>query len=189
MQQETQEYYKEGKIEGDIGAILTLVVGVGAAVLVLVFVGTLGGRLYNIVEPDLDAIGQNSVANEGFTALNSTAVSLNNNPIHQGSLVITNLSNNVGLGNFTVDYSAGTVTLTNNAYNNTALNATYDWGNKTVPSHVKNSIISGFNALEDTGSYLPLIVIAVVIVFILGMIMTVMMMNNGKGGSGKFAAL
>ena len=104
-----QDYKLEGQMGGAVGAVIQLITGVGVAVLVLIFVGSLGGQTYNLVEADIDAI-------------------------------------------------------TNN----------------TVKTSVKNGIISGFEALEQTGDYLPIIVLAVVIALVLFLVLG--MTNAGTGG-------
>jgi len=94
-------YRKKGQTAQAVGAIITLIVGVGVAVLVLIFVGALGGQTYNLVEPDIDSI--------------------------------TNI---------------------------------------TIKDSIKSSIVSGFTALEQTGNYLPIIVLAVVISLVLALVLS-----------------
>jgi hypothetical protein len=86
-------------------------VGVGVAVLILIFVGVLGGQAYNIAEPNINNISD-----------------------------------------------------------------------ATIKASVKNSITQGFGALEDTGTYLPLIVLGIVIFIILGLVLG--MTAFGGGGRG-----
>jgi hypothetical protein len=93
-------YHKKGQVQNAVGAIITLIVGVGVAVLVLIFVGSLGGQSFNLVEEDID-----------------------------------------------------------------------DITSTTVSDSVKNGIISGFEALEQTGDYMPIIVLAVVISLVLMLIL------------------
>jgi len=95
-----QMYELEGQSSMAVGNVITLIVGVGVAVLVLIFVGTLGGQTYELVEDDLDAIS-----------------------------------------------------------------------NTTIQNSVKDGIVSGFEALEQTGDYLPIIVLAVVIFLVLSMVL------------------
>lgn len=109
---EFKKYEKKGFQQGVVGAIITLIVGIGVSVMVLIFIGALGGQTYNLVEGDIDAIT-----------------------------------------------------------------------NTTIKSSVKNGIISGFEALEQTGSYLPLIVLAVVISLVLALVLGMTSMG-GMGGSG-----
>jgi len=109
MQETEMLYKKEGQMAGGaVGAVITLIVGIGVSVLVLIFVGSLGGQTYNLVETDIDAIT-----------------------------------------------------------------------NETVKNHIKEGIISGFDALEQTGSYLPIIVLAVVIALVLALVLSF----GGIGGS------
>jgi hypothetical protein len=114
MEQTTkQKYIKTGFAQGAVGAITSLIVGVGIAVLLLVFVGALGGQTYDLVEDDIAAIS-----------------------------------------------------------------------NVTIRNSVNAGILSGFEALEQTGGYLPIIVLAVVItlvmVLVLGLGGTA---TGGRGGS------
>lgn len=116
MKQETYETYeKSGQMGGAVGATIQLITGVGVAVLVLIFVGALGGQTYELVESDIDAIT-----------------------------------------------------------------------NETVKSSVKEGIISGFEALEQTGNYLPIIVLAVVIALVLFLVLG---MTNVTAGGGRGSAL
>ena len=100
-------YTKKGQVAQNVGAIITLIIGVGVASLVLIFVGALGGQTYNLVEPDIDAISNANVRND-----------------------------------------------------------------------VKGAIESGFEALEVSGNYLPIIVLAVVIFIVLGLV-------TGMGGGAR----
>jgi hypothetical protein len=111
---ETEQIYeKEGQAAGAVGNIITLIVGVGVSVLVLIFVGALGGQTYNLVESDIDAIT-----------------------------------------------------------------------NDNISGAVKNSITSGFDALEQTGNYLPIIVLAVVISLVLVLVLGFTAFGNMGGGRG-----
>jgi hypothetical protein len=103
------EYEKSGQVGGAVGMIIQLIVGVGVATLVLIFVGTLGGQTYELTESKIDEIS-----------------------------------------------------------------------NGTIQSAVKNSIISSFGALEQTGDYLPIIVLAVVI----SLVMALVLGFSGRSGGG-----
>jgi hypothetical protein len=109
-------YKKEGQANGAVGAIITLIVGVGVAVLVLIFVGALGGQTYNLVQEDIASINDSD-----------------------------------------------------------------------IKANVDNSIKAGFEALEQTGNYIPIIVLAVVISIVLFLVLS--MMNVGTGGAGRGSAL
>lgn len=105
-------YKKKGQMLGAVNAIVALIVGVGVATLVLIFVGSLGGQTYELVEADITAIT-----------------------------------------------------------------------NDTIENSVKNSIISGFAALEDTGSYLPIVVLAVIIAVVLALVLGMTNVAGGRGGT------
>lgn len=107
-------YQEQGQAGGAVAQLITLIVGVGVATLVLIFVGTLGGQTYNLTEDDINNI-------------NDT----------------------------------------------------------TIKDSVKASITSGFEALEQTGNYMPIIVLAVVIFLVLGLVLgfTAFGGQSGRGGS------
>lgn len=107
-----QAYEKKGQLGGAVGAIVSLIVGVGVATLVLIFVGTLGGQTYNLVEADIDNISD-----------------------------------------------------------------------ATIKASVKGGITSGFEALEQTGDYLPIVVLAVVIALVLALVLSFTSFG-GMGGRG-----
>lgn len=108
-----EKYMRKGQAGGAVGAIITLIVGVGISVLVLIFVGTLGGQTYQLTESKIDAIT-----------------------------------------------------------------------NTTIRAHVKNGVASGFEALEQTGDYLPIIVLAVIIALVLALVLTMGGIGGGmRGGS------
>ena len=111
-------YEKKGQVIGSVGAVIYLIVGIGVAVMILIFVGLLGGKTYSLVEADIDAIG-----------------------------------------------------------------------NATVRDSVKAGVVSGFSALESTGSFLPIIVLAIVITIILSLILGLTALNTGGMGGGRGSAL
>lgn len=102
------EYKNDGFVGGEVSQVITLIIGVGIASLVLIFVSTLGGSTYNLVEDDIDAITD-----------------------------------------------------------------------ANVQASVKASSLSGFDAMETVGNYLPLIVLAIVIFIVLGLVM-----GLGRGSTG-----
>jgi len=179
-------YNKKGQATGAVAAMITLIVGSGVAVMVLIFVGVLSGQAYNIVEPELLGIGNTTQINYTATASNTSAVYLGHTDIHSGSLIILNQSNNqIPLGNFTIDYTAGTALLKTTglgAYNGVSIQASYNWGNLEIQDHVFSSIKSGFGALEQVGDFLPLIILAIVISIVLFLILSFTAFGN-MGGS------
>jgi len=105
---EELDYQEEGYVQENVGAIIFLIVGVGVATLVLIFVGTLGGQTYSLVEADIDAISNN-----------------------------------------------------------------------TTKEYIKEGIVSSFQALKQTGSYLPIVVLAVIIFIVLSLVI-------GLGGTASY---
>lgn len=179
-------YEKKGQATGAVSNLIVLIVGVGVAVLVLIFVGSLGGQTYELVESDIDAIGSTAVANESFTGSDATAAVLNHADIHSTSVQVWNSTNAVNSGNYTISYAAtpNTITLTDGSiFNNTALTIDYTYGNTTVSESIKQSVISSFSALETTGDYVPIIVLAVVVALVLAIVLSFGVF--GKGGAGK----
>jgi len=167
-------YEAEGQEFGAVGAIITLIVGVGVSVLVLIFVGALGGQTYNLVEDNIDSIG-NSSASTLFTASNTSAVSLGHSYVHSGEITM-----NVTLGNFTIDYTAGTALLTGTmSLNGKVIQANYTYGDTAIRTDIKEGITSGFSALKQTGDYLPIIVLAVVISLVMFLVLGMSGMGNG----------
>ena len=176
-----EKYKKEGQMaNGAVTTIITLVVGVGVAILVLVFVGSLGGQTYNLVEPDLIKLGSTNVSGEVLNLSQSTAQYLSHSSIHPGTLVIQNGTGGiiVELSNFTFNPQDAYLLLTNETYENVTLLANYTYGNTTIEHSIREGIINSFDALEQTGSYLPIIVLAVVIALVLALVL-------GMGAIGK----
>jgi hypothetical protein len=73
------KYNKKGQV-GAVGAIITLVVGMGVAVLLLIFVGTLGGQTYQLTESKITAITNTTIRGyvtdsiaSGFSALKTVS--------------------------------------------------------------------------------------------------------------------
>lgn len=104
-------YSEKGQAAGAVGAIITLIVGVGVSVLVLIFVGALGGQTYNLVEADIDEINDSGIKQD-----------------------------------------------------------------------IKDGIAAGFSALKQTGDYLPIIVLAVVISLVLALVLSFTAFG-GQGGN------
>jgi hypothetical protein len=172
-------YIKEGQAGGAVGAIITMIMGVGIAVLTLIFIGSLGGQTWEMVEDDISAIGNNTIISESIVANNVTAQNFAHHFIQSGTLSIVNGTTAVNLGNFTIDYDAGTLLLSGDmAYNGSTLTANYTWGAAEIRTSVQNGVISSFEALEQTGDYLPIIVLAVVITLVMALVLSL----GGLGG-------
>jgi hypothetical protein len=180
-------YEKKGQMKGSVGQVITLIVGVGVSVLVLIFVGTLGGQTYDLVEDDLDAISLTTVT-FNQTVGNVTAVTVGH-PNIVTTPVVTNGSDTLDYtGNLTFNLKTGFVN-SSDLWNGQEFNFTYTWRNESVPQAIKGGIMSSFNALEQTGSYLPVIVLAVIIALVLGLVFALGMTNNKGNAGGRSTAL
>ncbi len=184
-----KNYQKKGQITQSTGAIVALIVGVGVATLVLIFVGVLGGQTYNLSEANINSIGNSSVVNRSVSLNNVTEKYLGHADIHSGTLEIWNATAKVSLTNFTINYETGYAIVNDDSLywaGTNTLNATYNWGLYALRDSVKNGISSGFESLESTGDYLPIIVLAVVIALVLGLVVVSV---GGLGRSGGGSAL
>lgn len=55
--------------------------------------------------------------------------------------------------------------------------------NTTIKNSVGNAIVSGFGALEQTGAYMPIIVLAVVIALVLSLVLSFTNLGGQRGGA------
>lgn len=74
------EYRKKGQSAGPITAVIALITGVGVSVLILIFVGVLGGQTYELTEDQIDAITNTTIQDHvkasivsGFSTLETTS--------------------------------------------------------------------------------------------------------------------
>jgi hypothetical protein len=56
--------------------------------------------------------------------------------------------------------------------------------NSTIEGYIKDGVVAGFQALSQTGGYIPLIVLGVVIFLVLSLIMGLGFFTSMGGGSG-----
>jgi hypothetical protein len=169
--------------KGNVGNAITLIIGVAVSVLVLIFVGSLAGQTFNLVESDIDAIGVTTITGDTFTAQTKVLKDLDHTNIYATTFKLTNGTNAlvVHSSNYTLFAALGKINVTDAKWNNKVLTANYQYEDGTVEGHVKGGIISGFNALEQTGNYLPIIVLAVIITIVLGLVLGMGgMVNNGN---------
>ena len=66
--------------------------------------------------------------------------------------------------------------------NESTILANYTWGAEEVRSSVKGSILGGFAALEQTGDFLPIIVLAVIIFLVLSLVLGFTAFGGQAGG-------
>lgn len=53
-----------------------------------------------------------------------------------------------------------------------------------IKADIEDAVESGFEALKTTGDYLPVVVIAFIVIIILGLILGLMAISGGRGGYG-----
>ncbi len=190
MKKQIRKYELEGQTSMVVNDIILLITGIGVSVLILIFIGVLGGATYNIVEPDIDALG-GSQGNVTGLALNGTEISLGQTSIHGDSLVIRNNTGDLySHANYTVDFEGGTWELWGNTTSeNGTVFFSYDFGNTNITNAIKGSIVSSFTALETTGDFLPIIVLAVIIAIVLSLVLGFTQLGGGALGGGSRGAL
>jgi len=184
-----KKYNKKGQAAGAVGAIITLVMGVAIATLLMVFTGALGGQTYNLVEPDINEIGNHEETAETLWLNNGTTTKLLHTDVHSGTLVVYNATEGtIPSGNYTFVESTGLITYTPNdlAVGNVTYYANYTWGQEDVQDSVKNGIKSAFEANEQVGDYLPIVVLAVIVFLVLGLVVG---FSGGIMGGGSSTAL
>lgn len=170
-----------------VGAVIFLVIGIGIAVMTLVMTGTLSGEVYQSTESDIDNIANNVVTAESLFLNNVTNTAFANTYVQQSTLVVYNSSGtSFGLGNFTIDYDSGLIRLAtvDTIPNGTTVLANYTSGAVSVRNSIKNGISSSFEAMQTTGDYMPLVVLAFIIVLILGLIVGLTSVAGVSGGRG-----
>ena len=187
------KYVLEGQAAGAVGAIITLIVGVGVSVLVLIFVGSLSGQTYQLVEADINVIGVHPpVVQESVTLVNNSVVALAHHTIQPETFVLVNATSKatIAAGNYTLYDSTGEllylITKPINAGllpNSTTGLVNYTHGSQAIQGSIRDGITSGFTALKQTGNYLPIIVLAVVISLVLALVLS-FTFAGGRMGNG-----
>lgn len=176
--------------KGNVGSIVVLTISVTVMILILIFGTALSGQTYNLIEDDLDAIANHPVTGQSIIADNTTVRYLGHSETQEGTVRIYNTTHNV-TGNFTFTYDDGTFILKNNVLapaivNGSTFSIDYTWGDVNVRNSAKNAMLSGFDATEQTGKYLPLYVLGIMIFLILGLVIGLTTLGgNGNMGMGK----
>ena len=139
---------------------------------VIIFIGALSGQTFEITEPDIDDIA-GSVENESVNALNDTTVSLGHDMIQTHSFYIINTTGGTfPSSNYTLDATAGTVsfdTRTTEGQNGTSF-VYYQYGDTNVTTAIKDSILAGFQGFKASASYMPIFILAIIIVVVLSLV-------------------
>ena len=61
MKIKTMKFNKKGNVAVAVGGVISLIVGLGVATLVQIFVGVLGGKVYQQTEADINLISNSTV--------------------------------------------------------------------------------------------------------------------------------
>ena len=183
----TVAYESEGFAEPNITIIVGLIIGVGVATLVLIFIGVLGGSVYSQTEADIDALS-GTVTNESIGTSNATGYlseTMAETPVVASSAVVRCGGTTLTSGNYTATSYGSLVVDSSATYcNATAVYADYNYGDAVIEARVKASITSGFEALETSGNYLPIVVLAVIIFVVLGLVTSLQFAGGGNMGGG-----
>lgn len=185
MKEQKNKYLKKGQFtNGAVGSIITLTVGVGVAILVIIFVGSLGGQSYEIMQDELNQIGGRVQLLENFTMNNDTWVKLEHGSLVNGTITVQNGSEVLSYGQFDYDFAGGRIMLIANhtTHNGSTALINYTWGEIEIRHSINNGIMSGFQGLQQTGDYIPIIVLSVIIALILGFLLTGPLTRSGGGG-------
>ena len=176
-----------------IFSIILLIVGIGICSTILIFVSVLSGDVYQTTSPQINSLSTDFVnetsGNISFTLVPYVYTASNNN-IYPGTETLKIWNKTAGYGtlvlgtNYTVlSYPNGQFTITDIALRNNSyiyLNISYTTGNPVIEGNITSAIINTFVAINYTGGYLPLIVLALVIIMILGMVFAIMPMTGGQ---------
>lgn len=173
---------------GAIMAFILTIVGIGVGTLIAIYMSVLSGQSYQLSEASVNKIGNYEVDLESFTPIINTTLQLGHNYIQAGTLTIQNGTNPIGLGNFTIDYNDGSLTMLTPQFNNTALQTNYTWGAADVRANVANSAIAGFNTFRQTNEQSSLMGLAIMVFLVLTLVLgSLATMGFGitGGGSGR----
>lgn len=163
----------------NIAAIITLIIGIGVATLCLIFVGVLGGQTYQLNEHNINQVGTATQGNPSHAAIRMTYDTQVTHKqwftVHDaftnGTISFYANSTSLTQNKFNIHAGNHTVRMVDATYNKTDVILHYKYDNATMRTYIKEGAISAFAALEETGGYLPIIVLAVIIIIVLGMIM------------------
>lgn len=180
----------DGETHHGLGVVLGLVATVGVGVLLLIMMSTFSGQTVRITEPIVDNM---LITKTGYnftvTLSNVSTRSLGNLHVINGTLTLRNRTSSPGsLVNFTINYVNGSIKVAAGAlkgymFNGKAYNASYQWKNYSIKSQVQNTQLGGLDAQRQTGTFMPIIVLAAVFALIFAFI------KAGDFGSGGGASL
>jgi hypothetical protein len=177
-------HLKAGNVEGSIGAIVTLVIGLGVAILAFILVFTMGGNVFQLVEPSLASFG-GQVNNCTITITNGTNTTLCNAHIVPSSFLIRNKTGALVTTNYTLFAGRGIIYKYKDPHHfksGASAFVYYKWGDANMTDNIRESVKSGFAAGGTVMNYLPIIVLAVIIGIVLSLIMGFGGMGTMRGG-------
>lgn len=167
--------------------ILPLIMAVGVGVLLLILLTSLGGVVYDNVDDDLNSIGANLVTDElhNITA-NNTEFALLNGFVLEDTITAYDFTNSTDV-TITESYvfrDDKYLTLVNESLKNADVKFNYTYGLKDVRDRALDTLTYGFDANKLTAQYIPLLVLALIIVVVVGAVIGMSYMGRGGMGGG-----
>ena len=174
-----------------VAAIIFLIMGVGMATLVLIFVSVLGGSVYQQTQGTIAGISTNTVNETSEIILAVPALYNTSANIWPDSETLLSYNSTTGAEygfltegtNYTViSYVTGQFNITSLGSKesvHTKIKISYTLGNPDIQSDIQSAIRSSFTSLNTVGGYMPIVVLAVIIFLVLGLVMSMM---PGFGG-------
>lgn len=166
---------------GAVGTLIGLTVGIGVAILVIVFIGLMSGSVFQQSEATINTIASAQTTGDTFTPLIGSYVALDTPYIQSDTFKVVNGSTTLSATNFTLNANEGKFLLLDAQYNNTQLSANYTHGAREVRDAVKESSLQGFLSLKTTTQYMPIVILAVII----GVVLTIVLGFTGAAGMGR----
>jgi len=180
-------------------SIILLVMGIGISIMVLIFVSVLGGGVYTNSQTFISSLStditNDTSANISFSKIPYIFNASTN--IDPGSETIKAWNNTKEYGTLTLGTNYTVSSYSNGQFNiidlgglnnsHIYLNASYTTGYPSVERNITSAIRNSFIAINTTGSYLPIIVLAVIIFIVLGLIMTLTPTTDRGYESGRMA--
>lgn len=174
-----------------IFSVILLIVGMAVAGLLFTFTLVLGGETFEIVEDDIDEINSYSEANHTFVADNATWTLINAS-LRSGTLELYNTTGwTDNTSDFSVNYTTGRVLLVsdNESLNGTSMRAVYEFDDGLIRNAIRSGILSNFEAQQQIGDYMPIVVLAIIITLVIGLIISgiaTRILGGSKQQLGKF---
>lgn len=160
--------------------LILMMLAIGSATIFLIFSGTLAGSTYTLVHSDIVSVGITDVVNESFTVGGSGVwVAVAHNPLLYDTVKVYNQTGYDNTTDFTINATDGTLLTTNTSLAGMSFTCTYTWGSRTMQNYIQYAIAGGFKGLKVTGQYIPLILLAFIIAFVLTLVVGMGMTSSG----------